>query len=207
MDQLISFFAIALMIIIVPGPDFFIVLNNSISGRPTNGIFATLGITTAHLIYSLFAALGLIFILSSSYYIFTGIKLLGALYIIFLGIKTILGASKKVEINQNSERQYKIKYLKSYRQGLLSTILNPKIILFYVSVLPQFITQQDGTSKLLFLSGAVILMTLVWYVLCSFIFNYINFIFNNSKFKAVFDYLVGLTLIIIAISLLKVQKQ
>lgn len=90
---------------------------------------ATLGITTAHLVYSSFAALGLIFILTSSYYIFTTIKILGSLYIAYLGIKIILNAHKKIEINQFAKKD-KTSCLNSYKQGFISPILNPKAILF-----------------------------------------------------------------------------
>lgn len=205
MDQLISFFAIALIIVIVPGPDFFVVANKSISGTTKNGIMATLGITTAHLVYSSFAALGLIFILTSSYYIFTTIKILGSLYIAYLGIKILLNAHKKIEINQFAKKD-KTSCLNSYKQGFISTILNPKAILFYVSVLPQFVTAQDGTSKLLLLSSSVILIIFIWFALCSYIFNYIKILFNNNKIRLVFDYIIGLTLMTLAINLFKLQK-
>ncbi|MCQ9289285.1 LysE family translocator [Staphylococcus gallinarum] len=206
MEQIISFFAITLMIIIVPGPDFFIVINNSIAGTAKNGIIATIGITTAHIVYSTFAALGLIFILASSFYVFTAIKILGALYIAYLGIKTILNAHKNVNIDQQFNMKNNISALKSFRQGFMSTILNPKVILFYVSVLPQFVTQSDGTSKLLILSASVILIIFIWFTICSYIFDYIKTIFKNQKFKSIFDYFVGATLITLACSLFKLQR-
>ncbi|RAA71063.1 LysE family translocator, partial [Burkholderia multivorans] len=83
MDSLISFILISLLIIVIPGPDFFIVATNTMKGSTRNGVMAALGISSAHVVYSAIAALGLIFILTSSYYAFITIKFLGAVYIAY----------------------------------------------------------------------------------------------------------------------------
>ena len=88
--------------IIIPGPDFFIVLNNTLKGNAKNGIMAGLGISSAH-VYSALAAFGLIFILTTSYYVFTVIKILGSIYIAYLGIKTILNAKKAFNISTDKD--------------------------------------------------------------------------------------------------------
>ena len=84
MDGIITFITITLLIIIVPGPDFLIVMKNTIHSGKLNGSMAALGITSAHIIYSSLAVLGIIYILTSLYYVFLIIKILGAsLYSIF----------------------------------------------------------------------------------------------------------------------------
>lgn len=157
MDNWLSFIVISLMIIIIPGPDFFIVLNNTLKGNAKNGIMAGLGISSAHVFYSALAAFGLIFILTTSYYVFTVIKILGSIYIAYLGIKTILNAKKAFNISTDKDVKTDMKLRLSYKQGFISTIFNPKAILFYVSILPQFITKEDGSMQILVLSSLFIL--------------------------------------------------
>lgn len=206
MDNWLSFIIISLMIIIIPGPDFFIVLNNTLKGNAKNGIMAGLGISSAHVFYSALAAFGLIFILTTSYYVFTVIKILGSIYIAYLGIKTILNAKKAFNISTDKDIKTDMKLILSYKQGFISTIFNPKAILFYVSILPQFITKEDGSMQILILSSLFILTVFIWFFLCSFLFNYIRQIFNNVKIKSMLDYAIGIVLIGLAISIFKLEK-
>ncbi|WP_210617763.1 LysE family translocator [Mammaliicoccus lentus] len=206
MDNWLSFIVISLMIIIIPGPDFFIVLNNTLKGNAKNGIMAGLGISSAHVFYSALAAFGLIFILTTSYYVFTVIKILGSIYIAYLGIKTILNAKKSFNINTDKDINTDMKLRLSYKQGFISTIFNPKAILFYVSILPQFITKEDGSMQILVLSSLFILTVFIWFFLCSFLFNYIRQIFNNVKIKSMLDYAIGTVLIGLAISIFRLEK-
>lgn len=206
MDNWLSFIIISLMIIIIPGPDFFIVLNNTLKGNAKNGIMAGLGISSAHVFYSALAAFGLIFILTTSYYVFTVIKILGSIYIAYLGIKTILNAKKAFNISTDKDIKTDMKLRLSYKQGFISTIFNPKAILFYVSILPQFITKEDGSMQILILSSSFILTVFIWFFLCSFLFNYIRQIFNNVKIKSMLDYAIGTVLIGLAISIFKLEK-
>ena len=117
MDPLISFILISLLIIIIPGPDFFIVATNTMKGSTKNGIMSALGISSAHVVYSSIAALGLIFILTSSYYAFTAIKFLGAVYIAYLGVKTILNARKTNKITTSS---YPIRHISLFKSFIHS---------------------------------------------------------------------------------------
>lgn len=206
MDNWLSFIVISLMIIIIPGPDFFIVLNNTLKGNAKNGIMDGLGISSAHVFYSALAAFGLIFILTTSYYVFTVIKILGSIYIAYLGIKTILNAKKAFNISTDKDVKTDMKLRLSYKQGFISTIFNPKAILFYVSILPQFITKEDGSMQILVLSSLFILTVFIWFFLCSFLFNYIRQIFNNVKIKSMLDYAIGTVLIGLAISIFRLEK-
>lgn len=206
MDNILSFFLVSLLIIIIPGPDFFIVANNTMKGSTKNGVMAALGISSGHVIYSSIAALGLIFILTSSYYVFTAIKFLGALYIAYLGLKTILNAGKTTPIAAEDYQIRNISLFKSYRQGFMSTILNPKAILFYISILPQFVSKDEGSLKIIALSSLFICTIFLWFSLCSFMFTHIKKLFNQPVFRVVFDYIVGVILIGLAVSILNFKQ-
>lgn len=203
MEGLAAFITITLMIIIVPGPDFFVVMKNSITSGKGNGAMAALGITSGHVLFSLLAVFGIIFILANMYYVFMAIKILGAFYLIYLGIRSIISARQGMNFSTSQMRAQKISYLSSYRQGLLSTILNPKALLYYISILPQFLTTGEGvTSQIAILSAIVTTVILLWFIFCVYIFQYIKLLFANRTVKAIFDYTVGAILIGLSLNLL-----
>jgi len=203
MDGLVAFITITLLIIIVPGPDFFVVMKNSITSGKGNGAMAALGITTGHVCYSLLAIFGIIFILANMYYVFLTIKIMGAIYLVYLGIRSIISARQSMNFSTSQMKVQNVSYLTSYRQGFFSTILNPKALLYYISILPQFLSTGDAvTSQIAVLSAIVTTVILLWFTFCVYIFQYIKLLFTNRKVKAIFDYTVGAILIGLSLNLL-----
>ncbi|UDI79193.1 LysE family translocator [Staphylococcus taiwanensis] len=205
MEGILTFITITLLIIIVPGPDFLIVMKNTINSGKMNGAMAAFGITSAHIIYSTLAVFGIIYILTSLYFVFLIIKVLGACYLIYLGIQSIRHARQSMNFNTDSMVETSgMKYFTSYRQGFLSTILNPKALLYYVSILPQFLSTGGIAmkSQVAILSLIVIFVILIWFLFCVFVFQYIKLLFSNPKVKSIFDYAVGTILIGLSINLL-----
>lgn len=203
MEGLAAFIIITLMIIIVLGPDFFVVMKNSITSGKGNGAMAALGITSAHVVYSLLAVFGIIFILANMYYVFVTIKILGAIYLIYLGIRSIISARQSMNFSTSQMKAQRITYLSSYRQGFFSTILNPKALLYYISILPQFLSTGEAvTSQIAILTAIVTTVILLWFIFCVYIFQYIKLLFTNRKIKAIFDYRVGAILIGLSLNLL-----
>lgn len=203
MEGLAAFIIITLMIIIVLGQDFFVVMKNSITSGKGNGAMAALGITSAHVVYSLLAVFGIIFILANMYYVFVTIKILGAIYLIYLGIRSIISARQSMNFSTSQMKAQRITYLSSYRQGFFSTILNPKALLYYISILPQFLSTGEAvTSQIAILTAIVTTVILLWFIFCVYIFQYIKLLFTNRKIKAIFDYTVGAILIGLSLNLL-----
>lgn len=203
MEGLAALIIITLMIIIVPGPDFFVVMKNSITSGKGNGAMVALGITSAHVVYSLLAVFGIIFILANMYYVFVTIKILGAIYLIYLGIRSIISARQSMNFSTSQMKAQRITYLSSYRQGFFSTILNPKALLYYISILPQFLSTGEAvTSQIAILTAIVTTVILLWFIFCVYIFQYIKLLFTNRKIKAIFDYTVGAILIGLSLNLL-----
>ncbi|MCY1567388.1 LysE family translocator [Staphylococcus pettenkoferi] len=203
MEELGSFIIISLLIIIVPGPDFFIVMKNSISAGKRNGLTAATGIATGHLAYSLLAVCGLIVIVSKFHWLFVTVKLFGVAYLVYLGVRSIISARQSMNFSTRGIEQHETKYFTSFRQGFLSTTLNPKALLYYLSILPQFINTGEGLSlHILILLGSLIISIWVWFIFCVYVFQYIKRFFANRIFKAIFDYAVGFILIGLSIKLL-----
>ena len=175
MEGLFAFITITLLIIIVPGPDFMIVMKNTIQFGRLNGVFAALGITTANMFYSMLAVFGIIYLLTSLYIVFLFIKIAGALYLIYLGIQSIRSARASIHFSLSKSTQHQAKLMTSYRQGFLSTLLNPKALLYYVSILPQFLENgnMNLTSQTLLLTfiGRCCYIGMV-FIMCVYISTY-----------------------------------
>lgn len=136
------FLGLSWILIITPGPDLIYVLTKGISTGRKAGIISAIGVTLGILVHTIFAALGLSIILKTSAFAFTSVKLIGAGYLIYLGLKSLLSKS---EFKISKEK--KISGKKIFTQGLISNTLNPKVALFFMAFLPQFI-KTNGTDNI-----------------------------------------------------------
>ncbi len=140
------FIITSLLIIITPGQDMVLVVSRSIAGGPRAGISTAAGVSLGLMGHTLLATLGLGALLSTSVFLFTLIKIVGAMYLVYLGCRMIFSKSQQLEIttgNNNTKR-------KLFYQGMISNISNPKITLFYFAFLPQFLTTQVNNHAMQF---------------------------------------------------------
>jgi RhtB (resistance to homoserine/threonine) family protein len=130
------FLAAGILLNLTPGPDTAYILGRSIAQGREAGIASALGISLGSIFHTCAAALGLSAILATSALAFGAIKLLGGAYLIFLGIKMILDRRKQLSLPSNFRRRTTIA---AFRQGVLTNLFNPKVALFFLAFLPQFI--------------------------------------------------------------------
>ena len=142
------FVVAGILLNLTPGPDTVYILGRSIAQGRAEGIASALGISAGSIFHTSAAALGLSAILASSAIAFGAIKLLGGAYLIFLGIKMILNREKELSLPSNFRRRTKAA---AFRQGILTNVLNPKVGLFFLAFLPQFIDSASGMKVLAFL--------------------------------------------------------
>jgi threonine/homoserine/homoserine lactone efflux protein len=154
---------------IVPGQDTLYIIGRSISQGRRAGILSVLGISTGCLIHTLAAAFGLSALLMASSQAFMAIKFIGAAYLIYLGVRMLFsGASMdgRVVGTRPPASGWVI-----FRQGVLTNVLNPKVALFFLAFLPQFIEVHSGTKVVAFLmlgltfifNGTLWCMIVVWF--------------------------------------------
>jgi threonine/homoserine/homoserine lactone efflux protein len=137
------FLATGIILNLTPGQDTFYILGRSISQGRSAGIASVLGISSGGLIHMLTAALGLSAILAASASAFLAVKLLGAAYLAYLGAGMLLTRSSPASIPSDFSSSG---FVAVYRQGLLTNVLNPKLALFFLAFMPQFIAG-DSPSK------------------------------------------------------------
>jgi threonine/homoserine/homoserine lactone efflux protein len=132
-----TFIAAAVMLNLTPGTDTMYILGRSMAHGSKAGVLSALGISTGAMFHTLAAASGLSLLLATSATAFSLIKYCGALYLIYLGIRSFFPTEKSGS-NENQQNS-KTNYRQIYISGIISNILNPKVALFFLAFLPQFI--------------------------------------------------------------------
>ena len=149
-DFLIFAFA-SLMLNITPGNDMLYVATRSTSQGIKAGIISALGIAGGCIVHLLAAVIGLSAIIANSATAFDIIKYIGAAYLIYLGIKSFLSKQNKFSIQEKVERR---SLSKLFWQGVFTNVLNPKVALFFLAFLPQFIhPEKENTAIQILLLG------------------------------------------------------
>ena len=162
------FVAAGILLNLTPGPDTVYILGRSIAQGREAGIASALGISIGSIFHTCAAALGLSAILATSALAFGTIKLIGAGYLIFLGIKMILDRRKQLSLPSNFRRRATAA---AFRQGILTNILNPKVALFFLAFLPQFIDPASTAKVPAFIllgltfvtTGTIWCLVLAWF--------------------------------------------
>ena len=202
-----TFLIAGLILNLTPGADTMYILGRSIAQGKKAGILSALGISTGAIFHIIFATLGLSIILAKSAMAFEIVKYLGAAYLIFLGLKAIFKKSDgKFELNDENESS---NYKKIYFSGILTNILNPKVALFFLAFLPQFIDPNYVQNSLPFLIlGITFLLTgTIWcLILALFASKLSDRIRKNYKIKMWLDKITGGIFITLGIKLALTKK-
>jgi threonine/homoserine/homoserine lactone efflux protein len=152
-----------LLLNITPGQDTFYIVTRSVAQGRAAGVWSVLGISSGSVLHTLAAAFGLSAILATSAQAFLVVKFVGAAYLVYLGVKMLLerpaGAAAGTDTPLPRESAWAI-----YRAGLLTNVLNPKVALFFLAFLPQFVAP-DATSRIvpfLFLGAVFVFNGTLW---------------------------------------------
>lgn len=165
------FFVVAVLLLnVTPGPDTAYIIGRSVAQGRGAGLMSALGICTGCCVHSVACAFGLTALLAASATAFTVIKFAGALYLIYLGVRLAFASPAKVQAAQSESAQDAVKTARPlkqlYLQGFWTNVLNPKVVLFFVSFFPQFVSSDTQHKALAFLTlgGVFVAMSVVWCV-------------------------------------------
>jgi RhtB (resistance to homoserine/threonine) family protein len=162
------FLGAAILLNLTPGPDTVYILGRTIAQGREAGIASALGISLGSIFHTCAAALGLSAVLATSAAAFGAIKLLGGAYLIFLGLKMFFERSGQLSLPSNFRRRTTAA---AFRQGVLTNVLNPKVALFFLAFLPQFIDRGSNAKIAAFISlgltfvttGTIWCLVLAWF--------------------------------------------
>ncbi len=155
--DLYLFIIVGLLLNITPGADMLYILSNTFQKGFKSGVIATLGICIGCLFHVFLAVVGLSALLQSSETAFMIVKYIGVIYLVYLGITMIFSKNKKMNIEKSINESKNLK--KVFNTGVLINIFNPKIAIFFITFLPQFIdVNSKNTSMALLILGLVFII-------------------------------------------------
>lgn len=190
---------------ITPGSDTIYILSRSIAQGRKAGIYSVLGITAGCAVHTVLAALGLSVILAQSALAFMLVKIAGALYLAYLGITTLLAKNSTLvsptdQVMSNRE---------TFLQGLLTNVLNPKVALFFISFLPQFIDPQNSYGIVPFILLGITFLTTgtLWCLFLVFCSSRVTTLLRqSSKAAARMNKICGGIYLLLGVKLLTAER-
>jgi threonine/homoserine/homoserine lactone efflux protein len=184
---MIAFVLLAAVVICTPGPDTALTIRNTLLGGRGNGLRTAQGVAVGQALWTLAASAGIAALVAASQPVFTAIRIAGVVYLVWLGLQSLVAA---VRGRRHEERLRGS--TAGFRQGLLSNLANPKMAVFFTSLLPQFGT---GFGELLALGLVFSTMTLAWLSAYALAVARTKRLLVRGRVRRVLDAVTGLALI------------
>jgi RhtB (resistance to homoserine/threonine) family protein len=196
MENFYLFVLMCIFLIILPGPDTAITTKNTVTVGRIGGLKTALGTCCALLIHTSAAVLGLSAIIVKSALLFSVFKYVGAVYLIYLGIKTLWSLRKKTAASVEMKTKSKFTNKSCFKQGFLTNILNPKVAVFFLTFLPQFVDAGSNTFIPFLLMGITYtVLTAVWFLLYVYLINQVSDFMKKPKAQNIIEGITGSILI------------
>ena len=165
-EPLWAFLTISAVVIVTPGQDTALTVRNTLAGGPKSGVMTALGVASGQAVWALASAVGVVAFLVTSEPVFAAVKLAGACYIVFLGAQSVYAAVRSTHLDTAMTGDAKLRghsAAMALRQGVVSNLGNPKMAVFFASLLPQFAPQDGSAFAGLILLGLIFCtMTFAW---------------------------------------------
>jgi threonine/homoserine/homoserine lactone efflux protein len=189
----LAFLGVSAVVIVTPGQDTALTIRNTLLGGRRSGVFTGGGVAAGQAFWTLAASLGLAAILSASEPAFTAVKIAGAVYLVFLGAQTLWGAVRRRSTAAAVRSGRGLTPRVAFRQGVVSNLGNPKMVVFFTSLLPQF----GGTSfpTLLLLGLVFCAMTLTWLTCYAVAVARAGDFLRRSRIRRALDTATGVVLV------------
>ena len=195
--QFAAFLGISLLVIVTPGQDTALTIRNTLLGGRTAGIFTAMGVSAGQALWTLAASLGIAALLVASEPAFLAVKLVGAAYLVFLGGQALVSAFRRrprAAHERGTERR--VASRAAFRQGFVSNLGNPKMAVFFTSLLPQFAPGGDASFAGLLALGLVFCtLTLAWLSAYAIAVGKAGDFMRRPKVRRLFDGLMGFVLV------------
>ena len=191
--HLLPFLLISAIVVVTPGVDMALVTKNALLHGRRAARATALGVNLGIFIWTLAAALGLAAVIAASAVAFTAIKLVGALYLVYLGLRALLGSAEATPTPARGS---------AFRQGLASNLLNPKIAVFFTSLLPQFVDAQHAEPQDLLLLGLLFnCMGVLWLLVYAELAARGRNVLRRPRVNRALDRLSGVALVALGVRL------
>lgn len=206
MENITNYYGFILSVIllsITPGADTVFILTKSIEGGYKQGLASVAGIVCGLFVHTSLAAFGLSVILMTSTLLFNIVKIAGAAYLIYLGIMALKSKSK-INLENKGET---VPFFTTFRQGFFTNILNPKVALFFLALLPQFVkSNAESAVPFLILGLTFIFIGSLWSLFLVWASARMSQALRQSKFSFYLNKAAGIIFIALGLNILRLRN-
>lgn len=203
------YLAIATLLIVTPGPDTALVTRNVLLGGRRSATLTTFGIGSGSVIWALASVFGIAVLLEDSIVAFSFFKFAGAAYLGYLGLRSLIASfrmSKDVSMMTSTPKTTRPDDWASFRQGLLSNLLNPKAGAIFATTLPQFIKPGDSPMRLVLMLLAYEAILLTWLHLYGYLLSRAGQSRFGTRVRTILQGVTGVVLLTLGVRLAFEQK-
>ncbi|WP_146549025.1 LysE family translocator [Rummeliibacillus suwonensis] len=197
MHQYWLFVTMCILLILLPGPDTAIATKNTLTLGKKGGLKTVFGTCCALLIHTFAAVVGLSAIITKSAFVFSIFKYVGGAYLIYLGVKSFISIrNQKIENALLQEKERKSNDRPCFKQGFLTNLLNPKVAVFFLTFLPQFVDAHDHSFlPFVWMGLTYIALTAIWFVLYILLLNAIRSFMMKRRTQMAIEGVTGSVLV------------
>lgn len=190
-----EFLVFAMLLVLIPGPDFAVVTKNALAGGRRRGTWTSAGVATSNLVQGTAAAGGLSAVIVRVQPAFDAIKWAGVAYLAFLGTQAIRSAIRGRYEPSESGGNAPARSFAGWRQGFLSNITNPKVLVFYLAVLPQFLVPGASPGWLLAMAWSHAALSLAWLLTLTVGLHHLRELLARRRVRRCLDLTTGVVLL------------
>jgi threonine/homoserine/homoserine lactone efflux protein len=199
-STLLAFVAVAAVVIVTPGQDTALVIRNTLAGRRTAGIATALGVSAGQAVWALATSVGLAALIVASERSFLALKLVGAVYLVYLGLHSLWRALRRRSVSRTTEPASRPGRRAAFRQGVLSNLGNPKMAVFFTSLLPQF-AHGGAFLDLLALGLVFAVLTVTWLIVYALAVERASGVLLRPGVRRALDAVTGAVLVALGLRL------
>jgi threonine/homoserine/homoserine lactone efflux protein len=208
-SSFMAFLGVSAIVIVTPGPDTAVTVRNTLLGGRLAGILTALGVSTGQAIWALATSFGVVALLVASEFLFQAVKYAGAAYLIYLGLHAVIGAWRGGDGPASAAPggAARLRPGRAFVQGLMSDLGNPKMAVFFASLLPQFAAPGEGLFAALMSLGLVFsLMTFLWLAAYAFAIAKAGEVLRRRRIRRWIESVTGTLLVALGVRLAGEQR-
>jgi len=199
--EFVTILTIAVFMAISPGPDFFMISRNSFMYKKKAGVFAALGVSVALWIHIAYSIAGLAAVIAKSIVLFSIIKYIGAGYLIFIGIKTIVSKPQLGSDLIANHKKHGLSNFAAFKTGFITNALNPKTTIFFFSIFTQVIDTTTPLSVQITYGAIISIVHFIWFYCVAFFFSHPLVISKFQRYQKLIESIVGAALVLFGIKI------
>jgi threonine/homoserine/homoserine lactone efflux protein len=201
--MLAAFLALSIVVIVTPGPDTALTIRNTLLGGRRAGLATAVGVCSGQAVWTVATSAGVAALLVASDPAFTAVKLLGAAYLVFLGAQGLWHAARgSAPARPEAAGEQRLPGRAAVRQGLLSDLGNPKMAVFFTSLLPQFAPRGGGAFAVMLGLGLLFcLLTFAWLALYAAVVARAGDVLRRPRVRRALDAALGTVLVALGVRL------